>query len=198
MRKIAVNTCLNFKITIKNNIIPITVGGDHSLAIGSIAGSAKNYDDLGVIWLDTDPDINTDKTTTTFHIHGYPLAASMGFGQDELTKLYFDKTTLKNVEGKEAEYQVSKGMINSCYGMCVTDPCRDINEYLSLQDEWYEEKLENYQIEDYLKKYNDSFSRFLYYPWGVWITAYARRMSNSPCFIMPRNIMRSGGTLMKE
>lgn len=92
-----------------------------------------------------------------------------------ILKLYFDKTTLKNVEGKEAEYQVSKGMINSCYGMCVTDPCRDINEYLSLQDEWYEEKLENYQIEDYLKKYNDSFSRFLYYPWGVWITAYARR-----------------------
>ena len=45
--------------TIKNNIIPITVGGDHSLAIGSIAGSAKNYDDLGVIWLDTHPDINT-------------------------------------------------------------------------------------------------------------------------------------------
>ncbi len=81
--------------TIKNNIIPITVGGDHSLAIGSIAGSAKNYDDLGVIWLDTHPDINTDKTTTTFHIHGYPLAASMGFGQDELTKLYFDKTKVK-------------------------------------------------------------------------------------------------------
>lgn len=78
--------------TIQNNLIPISIGGDHSLAIGTISGSAKNYENLGVIWLDTHPDINTNKTTTTFHIHGYPLAASMGFGQEELTKLYFDKT----------------------------------------------------------------------------------------------------------
>lgn len=75
----------------KEGYLPITLGGDHSLAIGSIAGSATNYDDLGVIWLDTHPDSNTNKTTTTFNIHGYPLGASMGFGMDELTKLYKDK-----------------------------------------------------------------------------------------------------------
>lgn len=76
----------------KNGYIPVTLGGDHALAIGSIAGSSSNNDNLGVIWFDTHPDINTNKTTTTFNIHGYPLAASMGFGQEELTNLYQNKT----------------------------------------------------------------------------------------------------------
>ena len=76
----------------KEGFIPVTIGGDHSLAIGSIAGSSANHDNLGVIWLDTHPDSNTDKTTVTHNIHGYPLAASMGFGLNSLTKLYQDKT----------------------------------------------------------------------------------------------------------
>ena len=75
----------------KEGYTPITLGGDHSLAIGSIAGSSRNNENLGIIWLDTHPDSNTDKTTTTFNIHGYPLAASMGFGLDSLTNLYGDK-----------------------------------------------------------------------------------------------------------
>lgn len=76
----------------KDGYLPITLGGDHSLAIGSIAGSASNNDNLGVIWLDTHPDSNTDKTTQTHNIHGYPLAASMGFGMEELTNLFENKT----------------------------------------------------------------------------------------------------------
>ena len=83
----------------KDGYLPITIGGDHSLAIGSIAGSASNNDNLGVIWIDTHPDSNTDKTTVTYHIHGYPLAASMGFGMNEFTNLYENKTKVdyKNV-----------------------------------------------------------------------------------------------------
>lgn len=79
---------------IKNGYMPIVIGGDHSLAIGSIAGVSKNYE-IGVIWIDTHPDSNTNETTTTFHIHGYPLGASMGFGQGELTNLYFKGTKVK-------------------------------------------------------------------------------------------------------
>lgn len=75
----------------KKGFTPITLGGDHSLAIGSIAGSVSNNDNIGIIWLDTHPDSNTNLTTTTYNIHGYPLAASMGFGMDELTNLYGDK-----------------------------------------------------------------------------------------------------------
>lgn len=83
----------------KEGYLPVTIGGDHSLAIGSIAGSSENNDNLGVIWLDTHPDINTNLTTTTFNVHGYPLAASMGFGLDSLVNLYQKKVKVnyKNV-----------------------------------------------------------------------------------------------------
>lgn len=82
--------------------------------------------------------------------------------------LYVKKTTLKEVEGKESEYLRSKEDINSAYGMCVTDICRDEILYNS---EWGKEKP---NIEEALDKNNRSVRRFLYYPWGVWVTAYAR------------------------
>lgn len=84
--------------------------------------------------------------------------------------LYKDKTELKGIEEKIAEYFVSKGMINSCYGMCVTDPCRDENLYED--NNWYVQRAD---VEALLNSYNKNPQRFLYYPWGVWVTAYARR-----------------------
>lgn len=87
-----------------------------------------------------------------------------------ILKLYSDKTTLKGVEGKEEEYLRSKEMINSCFGMTVTDICRD--EIIYSEGEWSEEEV---NIEEALRKYNTSKKRFLFYPWGVWITAYARK-----------------------
>lgn len=84
--------------------------------------------------------------------------------------LYKDKTELKGVSEKIAEYFVSKGMINSCYGMCVTDPCRDENLYED--NNWITQKAD---VETLINKYNKDPQRFLYYPWGVWVTAYARR-----------------------
>lgn len=86
-----------------------------------------------------------------------------------ILKLYSDKTTLKGVEGKEVEYLVSKGMLNSCYGMTVTDIVRDEIIY---SNEWDIEKAD---VEKDIEHYNKSRNRFLYYPWGVWVTAYARR-----------------------
>ena len=84
--------------------------------------------------------------------------------------LYEKKTTLKDVEGKEVEYQVSKENVNSAYGMTVTDPCRcDI--IFDRNDGWSTEEPD---FEVLLEKYNKSTQRFLYYAWGVWITAYAR------------------------
>lgn len=85
-----------------------------------------------------------------------------------ILELYKNKTELKGVEGKEVEYLVSKGMINSCYGMCVTDPCRDEIIY---DVAWNERKGDT---ESLIKAYNNNYNRVLYYPWGVWITAYAR------------------------
>jgi len=86
-----------------------------------------------------------------------------------IIELYGKKTTLKGVAGKETEYLLSKGMLNSVYGMCVTDIVRDNSIYSN--DEWTKEKTN--AVED-LDKYNKSKSRFLFYPWGVWVTAYAR------------------------
>ena len=87
-----------------------------------------------------------------------------------ILKLYGDKTTLKGVEGKEAEYLLSKGMINSTYGMTVTAIIKDENIYCD--DEW---KIQKANESEKLDSYNTNKNRFLYYPWGVWITAYARR-----------------------
>jgi hypothetical protein len=86
-----------------------------------------------------------------------------------ILKLYENKTTLKGVEGKEIEYLRSKGMLNSCYGMTVTDIARDVILY---DKEWDHKEPD---LEEVLDKYNKSGSRFLFYPWGVWVTAYARR-----------------------
>lgn len=87
-----------------------------------------------------------------------------------ILELYKDKTELKGVEEKIVEYLVSKGMINAVYGMCVTDPCRD--EIIYDKDIWSTEKA---NIENLIDKYNRNNQRVLYYPWGVWVTAYARR-----------------------
>ena len=69
---------------------PIIIGGDHSLALGSIAGSSKYFsEDLAVIWIDAHGDINTHKTSPSGRIHGMPLAASMGIGHESLTNIYY-------------------------------------------------------------------------------------------------------------
>lgn len=86
--------------------------------------------------------------------------------------LYSKKTELKGVDGKEAEYLNSKEMLNSCYGMCVTNPLRDEITY---GDDWGEKRLGESERLEQLMKHNDSMNRFLFYPWGVFVTAYARR-----------------------
>lgn len=85
-----------------------------------------------------------------------------------IVHLYGLKTRLKGVSGKEVEYLRSKEDINSAYGMCVTDICR---EEITYGDEWSKDSPD---LIEALSKANKSVKRFLYYPWGVWVTAYAR------------------------
>lgn len=91
---------------------------------------------------------------------------------ESILELYEKKTTLKGVQGKEVEYLVSKGMLNSVYGMCVTDIIRDTIAY---NDEWEIEKCSMDLMQEQIDKNNESKNRFLYYPWGVYVTAYARK-----------------------
>lgn len=88
---------------------------------------------------------------------------------NSILKLYSDKTTLKGVPGKEVEYMRGKSMLNAVYGMCVTNPLR---ERYTFTKSWQHE---NIDYESGLRKYNEDSKRFLFYPWGVWVTAYARR-----------------------
>lgn len=87
--------------------------------------------------------------------------------------LYKAKTTLKGVKGQEKEYSIKKGMLNSMYGMCVTRILRD--EIKVDGFEWKTIPLTNDEKVSNINKNNSSKIRFLYYPWGVFITAYARK-----------------------
>lgn len=88
--------------------------------------------------------------------------------------LYSRKTRLKGVDGMEAEYMHSKQLLNACFGMAVTSVCQPVIKYNDETQSW-EEPTEP-ELEKQIKKYNKSYSRFLWYPWGVWVTAYARRV----------------------
>ena len=88
---------------------------------------------------------------------------------DAILTLYENKTQLKDVEGKEAEYMHAKENLNSLYGMTVTDIVRDDIYYDN--HEWLSETPD---LEESIDKYNNSRARFMFYPWGVWVTAYAR------------------------
>jgi arginase len=76
---------------LEDGAIPIILGGDHSIAIGSVAGVAAYYrkrsEKIGIIWLDAHTDINTPHTTPSGNIHGMPLAAILGHGPRELTEI---------------------------------------------------------------------------------------------------------------
>lgn len=72
--------------TIKKGHLPIVLGGDHSIAMGSIAGAVRNAEKVGVLWIDTHADINTPQGSLTGHIHGMPLAAAIGVAGDDLPR----------------------------------------------------------------------------------------------------------------
>lgn len=90
---------------------------------------------------------------------------------DSILTFYENKTKLKNVSGKEPEYLHAKENVNSCYGMSVTDILRDLITFDN-NDLWGLSEIDkNKEIE----KYNKNPQRFLFYPWGIFVTAYARR-----------------------
>ncbi|MEV5026891.1 arginase [Paenibacillus sp. LPE1-1-1.1] len=66
---------------------PLVLGGDHSISIGTIAGLAEHYSNLGVIWFDAHSDLNTEDTSPSGNIHGMSLGISLGRGIKLLTSL---------------------------------------------------------------------------------------------------------------
>lgn len=71
--------------------LPIVLGGDHSIAIGTIAGVAGHYrereQELGLLWIDAHADMNTPASSPTGNVHGMPLGVTLGMGPEELVQL---------------------------------------------------------------------------------------------------------------
>jgi len=81
---------------------PLVLGGDHSLAAGSVAGVAEFYrrqnQKIGLLWLDAHSDINTPETSPSGNVHGMPLAALLGLGPEPLSNIcgFAPKISAKN------------------------------------------------------------------------------------------------------
>ena len=77
--------------SLKAGELPIVLGGDHSIAIGSLSGVAsycrERHETLGLIWFDAHADMNTPETTPSGNIHGMPLSALLGYGAPALTNV---------------------------------------------------------------------------------------------------------------
>jgi arginase len=72
----------------------LTLGGDHSLAIGSIAAMKETWSDLCIVWVDAHGDINNDKTTTSGNIHGMPLGFLAGLNEKPVPGFEWLKQTI--------------------------------------------------------------------------------------------------------
>lgn len=90
---VAVNSILAATVrqTLHDGRFPLVLGGDHSIAIGSVAGTtdyfASRGEKLGVVWLDAHGDFNTPETTPSGNIHGMSLAICLGRGDPRLTNI---------------------------------------------------------------------------------------------------------------
>jgi arginase len=78
--------------TLEEGMIPLLLGGDHSLAAGSVSGVAEFHrrrgEKIGLAWIDAHSDINTPETSPSGNVHGMPLAALLGQGPEPLAKIF--------------------------------------------------------------------------------------------------------------
>ena len=88
-------TCLDLarlvEKTLGEGMTPVVLGGDHSIAVGSLSGVANHYRQqqkrIGYLWLDAHGDMNTPESSPSGNVHGMPLAAILGYGAPELVDL---------------------------------------------------------------------------------------------------------------
>jgi arginase len=78
--------------TLEAGKVPLTLGGDHSVAAGTVAGVAEFYrrqnQKIGLIWIDAHTDVNTPDSSPSGNVHGMPLAAIVGLGPSDLANIY--------------------------------------------------------------------------------------------------------------
>ena len=78
--------------TLDDGKFPLVLGGDHSIAVGTVSGVSRHYQKqgqkIGLIWIDAHADMNTPETSPSGNVHGMPLACCIGLGAKELSHLY--------------------------------------------------------------------------------------------------------------
>jgi len=76
----------------EQKMVPLVLGGDHSVAMGTVAGMSRHFRKqkkaMGLIWIDAHADMNTPETSPSGNVHGMPLACLIGMGPRELTHIY--------------------------------------------------------------------------------------------------------------
>ena len=90
--------------TMGEGILPVVLGGDHSIAMGTIAGVARHFrrrkEKAGLVWFDAHADANTEHTSPTGNIHGMPMAVCLGLGAKDLLSIYDAKGPM--IDGERA------------------------------------------------------------------------------------------------
>jgi len=90
--------------TMDEGVIPVVLGGDHSIAMGTIAGVARHFrrkkEKPGLVWFDAHADANTEHTSPTGNIHGMPMAVCLGLGAKDLLSIYDAKGPM--IDGERA------------------------------------------------------------------------------------------------
>ena len=85
-------TAESVRKTLEEGMTPLVLGGDHSLAVGSVSGVSEFYrrqnQKIGMLWIDAHSDINTPDTSPSGNVHGMPLAALLGLGPEPLSNIF--------------------------------------------------------------------------------------------------------------
>ncbi|KAF9246360.1 Ureohydrolase [Melanogaster broomeanus] len=119
----------------RNGQLPVTLGGDHSLAMGTVSGTLDSYPEACVIWVDAHADINTSETTDSGNIHGMPVAFLLGLEKTpEFSWTAGEKRILKenNIQAFSM-HEVDKYGIGKVVEMALdhVNPNRDLPIHLS-------------------------------------------------------------------
>ena len=120
--------CLNLRDAVSKSLsagkLPIVMGGDHCLAVGSVAAVARHCAEadrpLAIIWLDAHADFNTPQTTPSGNIHGMPVAILCGDGPPELTELgptspIIDASQLFQVGIRSVDHVEKRAVVDSAH-----------------------------------------------------------------------------------
>ena len=132
------NIFLNLNLLYKSNFFSkgktINIGGDHSMAISTIASSLNRYDNLKVIWIDAHPDINTFDSSKTKNYHGMPLSFLTGLDYDKKFSFIDKILPMKNILYigiRDIDKFEEKVILNNNINyICVNDMRKDFKKCL--------------------------------------------------------------------